>query len=46
MSVSVEAAAAERDAVDREARADERFVFSVLAAAITLEAYGLIWLFG
>ena len=46
MSVSVETAFVERDAVDQAAQADERFVFLVLAAVISLEGCGLIWLFG
>ena len=46
MSVSIEAVSAERDVVDQAARADERFVFLVLAAVISLEGYGLLWLFG
>jgi hypothetical protein len=46
MSVAVETASVERGAVDQAAQADERFVFSVLAIVIGLEACGLIWLFG
>ncbi len=46
MSVCVKVASVERDVVDWETRADEEFVFLVLAAAITLEGCGLIWLFG